>query len=393
MTEPENFEQDIAFLQRHTKTIVLSSMDGNARIALAPELQGRVMTSTSQGNAGHSFGWINYALFEKGILPVEQRKGLEAHVYAFGGEERLWFGPEGGQYSLYFSPDSPNYDFEHWITPELINTEAFDVTPISDQEVSFSKSASLINKAGTCLNMDISRTVTLIDRPEISTLLDLPLSADLDVVAFRTQNSVTNTGSNHWTKSTGLPSIWLLGMLRSSQDTTLAIPFKKGDNLGNKVNTDYFGPVDEQRLKTNDKVSYFKGDGDYRAKIGIPAARALPYAGSYAPDTKTLTLIHFNLLENATELPYVRSQWEHHDAPYAGDVLNAYNDGPAEPGADALGAFYELESSSPALELGPKDSYTHIQETIHFTGNEQDLNAIAQKTLGVSIEEIVNAFS
>ena len=158
------------------------------------------------------------------------------------------------------------------------------------------------------------------------------------------------------------------------------------------MNTDYFGPVDETRLLTGDNITYFKGDGDYRAKIGIPAARALPYAGSYDPETQTLTLIHFNLPANASELPYVRSQWEHHQKPYAGDVVNAYNDGPAEPGADALGAFYELESSSPALELGPKESYTHIQETIHISGNPQSLNAIAIQTLGVEIQAIECAF-
>ena len=35
---------------------------------------------------------------------------------AFGGEDRLWLGPEGGQYSIFFRAGDP-FDLEHWQTP------------------------------------------------------------------------------------------------------------------------------------------------------------------------------------------------------------------------------------------------------------------------------------
>ncbi len=89
---------------------------------------------------------------------------------------------------------------------------------------------------------------------------------------------------------------------------------------------------------------------------------------------------------------YVNSQWKLQDHRYAGDVSNSYNDGPPAPGAKPLGPFYEMESSSPAAILRPGQSLTHIHRTIHLTGAEKELDAVAHETLGVSLTEIAEAF-
>ena len=47
------------FLKKHTTIIELKI--GTSAIVLAPEWQGRVMTSTAEGDTGFSFGWINRA--------------------------------------------------------------------------------------------------------------------------------------------------------------------------------------------------------------------------------------------------------------------------------------------------------------------------------------------
>ncbi len=83
--------------------------------------------------------------------------------------------------------------------------------------------------------------------------------------------------------------------------------------------------------------------------------------------------------------------WEIQEAPYAGDVVNSYNDGPPTPGVEQLGAFYELETSSPAAELGPGERLSHVHRTFHFQGPEAALDAIARKTLGVSLDVIKSA--
>lgn len=186
--------------------------------------------------------------------------------------------------------------------------------------------------------------------------------------------------------------IWLLGMFKPTPHTTMVIPLRPGDqaDLGPIAKTDYFGKIPEDRIRIGKSAVFFKGDGRERGKIGIPPQRALGVAASWQPDSNTLTIIKTPLTPRGEgqAWPYVDSQWREDVDPYQGDLINAYNDGPPEPGADPLGPFYELESSSPALLLKPEQSHTHIQTTLHLTGPRQALDLIAQRKLGLTLEEI-----
>src|ERR1041385_7243731 len=57
-----NFGDDVTFLNNHVDVIVLSNKESLARVALVPAWQGRVMTSSAEGESGQSFGWINREL-------------------------------------------------------------------------------------------------------------------------------------------------------------------------------------------------------------------------------------------------------------------------------------------------------------------------------------------
>ncbi len=80
--------------------------------------------------------------------------------------------------------------------------------------------------------------------------------------------------------------------------------------------------------------------------------------------------------------------WEIQEEPYDGDVVNSYNDGPPEPGVPPLGGFYELETSSPALDLAPGESYTHIHQTVHLSGEIAQLDPVAKQVLGATVQVI-----
>ena len=108
--------------------------------------------------------------------------------------------------------------------------------------------------------------------------------------------------------------------------------------------------------------------------------------GSYDAENGVLSLVRFNQPEGATD--YVNSLWKIQDHPYAGDAENSYNDGPPSPGAKPLGPFYEMESSSPAAALDPGQSITHIHTTMHLSGPESDLDAVAKAILGLSLRDI-----
>jgi hypothetical protein len=57
-----------------------------------------------------------------------------------------------------------------------------------------------------------------------------------------------------------------------------------------------------------------------------------------------------------------------------------------------MGPFYELETSSPAADLKPGESLSHVQFTLHLTGDPTELDKVSRKVLGVSLEEISRAF-
>jgi len=376
------FKEDLNFLQAKTGVIVLSTRDGQAMVAVNPDIQGRVMTSTTKGPEGLSLGWINQELIGSGQNNI--------HMNAFGGEDRFWLGPEGGQFSLFFKNGSP-FDLDHWFTPPPINEGSFELVSKDRNQVVLKKEMNLTNYANFEFKIRVDRTIRLLDKNQLE-LLGLPLTDNLDWVAFESDNRITNAGDLPWTKENGLVSIWILGMFNPSPATTVVVPFKPGpeSELGPVVHDTYFGKIPPERLKITDKVIYFKGDGQYRSKLGIPPRRALPFFGSYDSIHQVLTIVHYSLPENPAD--YINSLWEIQENPYDGDVVNAYNDGPTAPGAKSLGSFYELETSSPGAVLNPGESLSHIHTTIHLQGEEKDLEPIAKKILGVSLEEIKRAF-
>jgi hypothetical protein len=377
------FADDLAFLETHATVLVLADATG-ARVVVAPDYQGRVMTSTTGGEDAPSFGWIGRAAVAAGTR--------QPHMNVFGGEDRFWLGPEGGQYALYFKPGDP-FDFEHWQVPEPIDWGAWPVASQSATEVRFRKRTTLTNYSRARFDMEIDRTVRLLSAADVAARLGVTAAKGVRTVAFESSNTVTNAGTSTWRRASGLVSIWILGQFIPSPETTVAIPFAAGPEatLGPIVNDAYFGKVPPDRLAIANRVVFFKADGRYRSKIGLSPSRALPIAGSYDAAGRVLTLVQYTRPANARE--YVNSMWEMQREPYGGDAINSYNDGPPAPDQPPLGPFYELETSSPALALAPGERYTHVHRTFHFTGPETELDRIVRATLKVGLAEVKGAFT
>jgi len=87
------------------------------------------------------------------------------------------------------------------------------------------------------------------------------------------------------------------------------------------------------------------------------------------------------------DAPYVNSKWELQKEPYKGDVINSYNDGPLADGTQ-MGPFFEIESSSPALELKKGETGEYSQTTCHLTGDYNSMKQIAQQLLGVNLDDL-----
>ena len=379
-----DFGDDLSFLKKHTSVVVLSDTSGQAQVVVVPAWQGRVMTSTAGGAKGTSYGWVNRELIAAGKF--------EQHINVFGGEDRFWLGPEGGQFSIFFAQGA-KFDLAHWFTPAAIDTEPFAVVSQAADRVVFRHAVDLTNYSGTRLQLETTREVRLLKADAALAARRLTLPAGVTAVAFESVNTIKNTGAAAWRKDSGLLSIWILGMFNASPSATVVVPFAPGSaaTLGPVVNDSYFGKVPADRLVVKDGVVYFRADANYRSKIGIAPRRARPLLGSYDMASRTLTLVSYTLPAGATD--YVNSMWELQKEPFAGDVVNSYNDGPPSAGAKQLGRFFEIESSSPALALAPGATATHTHQTIHLQGDEARLDTIARAAFGVGLAQIKSAFA
>ena len=378
-----SYGYDVAFFEgKRIQTVELKDEQSKASLLLVPGYQGRVMTSSAGGNEGQSFGWINYKLIESGEVSTQ--------FNPYGGEERLWIGPEGGPFSIYF-PKGKEQVYANWVVPKEIDTKPFEVIAQTPGSVSFRKEFTLPNASGTNMEIGVERTVKLLTSTEVEKALQLKVDTSLNYVAYESENVLTNKGKSAWTEKTGFLSIWLLAMFNPSEEGVVFIPFKEGSeaDLGKIVTDDYFGKVPSDRLVVKNGVLFFKTDGKYRSKIGISPQRALPYCGSYDPIKKVLTLLWYSKPEIPAK--YVNSKWDNQDNLLSGDAVNSYNDGPVEDGS-VMGPFYEIESSSPAALLAPGEKITHKQRIFHISGDETKLSLITEKLFNLPISEIKQAF-
>lgn len=365
------FGYDQKFLKNHQEIITLKENNDKSQLIVLPDLQGRVITSTSGGLKGNSYGWMHYDLIASGAF--------EEHFNPFGGEDRFWIGPEGGQFSIFFKKGTA-FTFDNWFTPKELDTEPFDVINQTNKEVVFRKKMQLVNYQEYTFDIEVNRTVTIFEKKQIEEELGIDITNKIDYVAYQSNNEIVNIGDQSWAKESGLLSIWILGMYIPSKNTTVILPYR--DSL--TLNSSYFGSIPPDRLTITDKHVMFKGDGTHRFKLGLPPQNIMPFIGSFDADKQILTIVSYTFEEDNS---YVNSVWRSQKNPYQGDVINSYNDGPLENG-EQLGPFYELESSSGVKELKPGESINHVHKTYHFEGNLLTLNEISKQLLGKDLNNL-----
>ncbi|OHB84751.1 MAG: hypothetical protein A2V98_23535 [Planctomycetes bacterium RBG_16_64_12] len=371
---------------RHTRVVELGDGEG-ALVAICPEWQGRVMTSTCGGEDGPSFGFVNRAFIEAGKL--------DPRLNNYGAEDRMWLSPEGGPFSLWFKPGAEQ-TMENWHTPPALNEGAFKITSGRDDPYyRLARRMKCQNASGAEFDLAVTRDVRLLKASDLATLFGeaaagLMTQGRVKMVGFETINTITNRGET-MTREKGLVSIWSLGMLNASSQTVVIVPYKPGEEsrLGPPAKSDYFGRIPPERLKILPEAILFLADGKGRGKIGTSQKRARNVLGSIDFQAGVLTLVQFTMPDDPTGHDYLNNMWGfEQEEPYVGDVANSYNDGPPEPGKEGLGAFYEIESLSPAVALATGESLTHHHRTLHVQADPATLGRLAQEILGVDLETV-----
>jgi hypothetical protein len=374
------------FLARHTRVVELCGRHG-ARVAICPQWQGRVMTSTCGGPDGPSFGFIHRELVESGEV--------NPHINNCGAEDRLWLSPEGGRFSLWFKPGAEQ-TLANWYTPPALNEGAYEATVDADgAHCRLTRQMKLRNASNSEFDLSVTREVRLLNEADLTLMLGsaaakTAFGTGVKLVAFETVNTIRNQGPA-MTEQKGLVSIWILSMLNAGPETVIIVPYQAGDaqERGAVVRSDYFGSVPAERLKVTPEAVLFRGDAHYRAKIGMSQKRAKNMLGSIDFQAGVLTLAVLSMPADPAKVDYMNNLWGSDPPnPYIGDCVNSYNDGPPAPGKKGFGPFYEMESLSPAAALATGQSLTHHHATIHIRAKPATLAQIARQTLGVDLEKV-----
>jgi len=378
------------FLAKHTKLLELADERGG-RVVIAPEWQARVMTSTFGGLDGPSFGFVNREYIAAGRR--------DARFNNYGAEDRLWLAPEGGQFGLFFTPGSDQKSFDDYYTPPSLNEGAWDVvSPPCEPAVRMMRNLQFVNAASTPFNLDAISEVRLLSAGDLGELFGEPLAhavdrSDVKIVAFAPATSLINRGPN-FVQAKGLVSIWILAQLNAGPRTVAIVPFQPGpeSELGPAVQSDYCGPIPPERLKITPNAAFFHADGRFRSKIGVSQRRGRDVLGSIDFAAGVLTLARFTLPADPAKHCYLNNKCEVPQAePFRGDVSNVYNDGPKS-GGESYGAYYEIETLSPALELKTGETLTHRHRMVHLAADPQTLRRLAKEILGVDWDSVHKAF-
>ena len=315
------------------------------------------MTSTCGGLDGPSFGFVNRDFIEAGKT--------DPHFNNYGAEDRFWLSPEGGQFSLFFQQGADQTVAGTWYTPPAVNEGAWQVTSApNDAAVHMTTRMKLKNASAASFELEVARDVRLLGNAQFQEFFGAAAAkivgqSGVKMVGFQSHNTIVNRGPA-FNKEKGLVSIWILGQMNAGPQTVVIVPYKAGPEaeLGPAVKADYFVVVPPDRIKVLPQAVLFRADGEFRSKIGTSQRRARNVLGSIDFQAGVLTLVQFTMPDDPAKELYLNNACEVPQAePFRGDVVNSYNDGPRANG-QRLGAFYEIETLSPARCLGPASRWS-----------------------------------
>ena len=217
------FGYDLNYLsQKDDGLIVLSGNGDKAQVIVSAKYQAKVFTSTANGLEGASLGFVNYKVFDANVI--------DEHMNGYGGENRFWLGPEGGQYSVFFQPGTEQV-FDNWYTPKPIDIEPWDVVASDTKSVVMKKEMEVANYAGSRFLLNVDRKVSLMEPADAARALGITTAPALNMVAYQTENAITNLNDFEWTTETGTICIWILDMFNPAPKAVTFIPFNEATRL------------------------------------------------------------------------------------------------------------------------------------------------------------------
>lgn len=135
------FSDAVQLLSDSGKTTYVLNSPGQGRpVLVCPALAGRVIGTTCDVNSGELGGFLDADAFLHGMKDIWDN---------WGGEERYWLCPEGGQFGLMFQ--GRENCFANYVVQPGINSQEYEVVDVARTCDSLTMQADfeLVNAAGT----------------------------------------------------------------------------------------------------------------------------------------------------------------------------------------------------------------------------------------------------
>lgn len=349
----QDYRDSFTFLKLHTDVVELAEDHGEGRVLVAPDLAGRIMTSTAKGFDGESLGWIN--------RPAIVSSQADAFPHA-GGEQWLCLNGEA-------SRESP-----------------FEVVDLTESSVRLGRRLTLAGPQDAPLGAAVERSVRLLPRDQLRTILGAAPPRGMTLMGYETRDTLMPGAPSPQQDPAPDWSLTLVHCFGGADDAAVLLPYG-GDESDGPVPVRPAGQQNDvpgDRLCVTDACVLFRGDGRRGGRIGIGPSRTCGRIGRIDLSLGVLTVISFDVTPDARYAraapPGATDPWQ---APVAAASCN--HGGGAE-------RFYTLETAAPVHVPARDGMRGHTQTTIHCQGSEKMLDALLQSLFRVGIRDVAQLF-
>ena len=325
-----SYHDALDYLAQKTSVIELYDQLGG-RVAVCPEWNGKVLTSTYDGLDGDSFGYVNVQAIDTDCFED------------FGGEDQ-------------------------WTISPLIHP--FAVESIQENKAVLQRTLQMNDANGTSVEFHLSRSISLLSRKKIGALFDDAVAdalahEDVSVVGFRTENTVRSQERAHVASR-------LRGMFNANPHTFVIVSTPPEDSASEPfpAEFDYLGGSPHGRVRHLSQALLIRGDGHGRCQTTIPFSAAPPIFGAVELRFGTLTLWTFDLPGDSEE-----------------DIIRIYNSGRSHIDELDWSAYYEMNCFSATQLLQPEHSLQYSQYTLHLNAENETLGNLVQQIFDVPLEQ------
>jgi hypothetical protein len=323
-----SYHDALNYLTQKTSVIELYDQWGG-RVAICPEWNGRILTSTCDGLDGDSFGCIN-------VRAIDTDRFED-----FGGED-------------------------HWTTSPLIYP--FAVEHVKENRAVLQRTLPMNDADGKHVELQLSRKISLLGRQKIGTefgdtVADALEREDVSVVGFCSENTVQSQEKANI-------ACRLRGMYNACPHTfvIVTIPSNEFSIKGFPVDVDYLGGSPHGRIRHLPEALLIRADGHGRCRTTMPYTAAPDIFGAVELRFGRLTLWTFDIPSNSEE-----------------DVIRIYNSGRRHSGEPDWVTYYEMNCFSAAKPLTPENPLLYRQCTLHISAGNDILEGLVQQIFGVSL--------